>query len=81
MHVRLRGLNQHARNQLFPISLAVAADIPDASPMSFDVTDDGTYFEINALLGLVFADRALVNVARLLDEAAQAMLQVRGRDS
>jgi len=55
--------------------------IEDACPMRYDIEDTLTWIVVgdtNTMLNLQLTDRALVNLASLTNQAAQAMLHERG---
>jgi len=55
--------------------------VEDACPMRYDIEDALTWIvmgDTNTMLNLQLTDRALVNLASLTNQAAQAMLHVRG---
>jgi len=64
------------------VSLDAGAFIEDTCPMSYDVEDDKTYFYLgsaNTVLSVAFSDRALLKIAVVANQAAQAMLRTRGK--
>lgn len=55
--------------------------VEDACPMGYQIEDTQTWIEVgdtNTILNLQLTDRALVNLATLTNQAAQAMLHQRG---
>ena len=60
------------------ISLHVEAIVRDTGPMCFDVTDEGTYISFldpTIRLCVAFGDRALLDLATLLNRAAARVMQ------
>ena len=57
--------------------------LEDACPMRYEIEDTLTWIvlgDTNTMLNLQLTDRALVNLASLTNQAAQAMLHARGTD-